>query len=190
MAAVTLSLSRYAPRDLAALVAASVVDVEVASVAEIAASEAVLTEAHEADSVVAIAGSAAPPTATGALQMHRVDLATAEVEAGMAGDLTVTAGTMEVVAAVAAVMAVATTTVFVAAVATAALIDLGLAATQNQLAPAKVVAVVGIATETTTGETTPESALTRVVQATKESGNFVGISHNKTRPTLALWWVS
>lgn len=176
----------------------SVVGAVVASVVEIAAVfEEGLIEAHEADLAVATAALAAPPTATGAHPTHRVDLATVEVVT--AADLTVTAGTLE--AAAVAVTAVVTTTdsavaaaVVVVAVDIAAPIDPDPAATPNRLAPdtvevAAAAAAVGIATETTTDETTPGSALMRAVQDMKESGNFVGIKCIKTRPGLVLWWV-
>lgn len=200
MVAGTLSPYRYVLQGLAALVAASVADVVVGSAAAIAAAfEEGSIEAHEADLVVVTAALAAPPTATAAHQTHRAGLATAEADT--VADLTVIVGTME---AAAEVMAVVTTIgSAVAAVDSAALIGLDLAATQNQLAPGKVVvvvveavvaavaavAVVGIATETSTDETTPGSALTRVAQDMKGSGNFVGINCTKTRLWLVLRWV-
>lgn len=168
-----------------------VVGVGADSVAEIAASEVGSIEAHEADLAVVTEASAALPTATGARPTHQAALAMAA--AGMAADLTVTVGTTEAAVEAAAATAAATTTGLVAvAVGIAALIDPALAATQNRLAPAMVVAAaaVGIATETMTEETIRGNALTRVAQAMKESESFVGIDRIKTRPSLALWWVS
>lgn len=192
MAAVTPSLYQYALLDLAASAADSVAG-GVASVAEIAASEEVSIEVHEADLAVVTAVLVVPPTATEARQTHRVDLAMAE--AGTAADLTATAETMEeAVVAVATVVAMTTDLAAVAAVAavgTEVLTDLGLAATRNRLAPVTAAAaVVGIATATMTGETTPGSALMKVVQAMKENESFAGINRNKARPSLVLRWVS
>lgn len=177
MVVATLSLYPYALQDLAALVAGFVVGVVGASAAEIAAFAEGSIEDHEVDLAVVIVALVALPTAMEARQTPRAGLAMAEAD--LAVDLTVTAGITEEVAAAVVTAAVMTTDLAAAAVvATAALIVPGLAATQNRLAlvtaVAAAAAAVGIATETTTDETTPGSALMKVVQAMKESGSFVG----------------
>lgn len=167
---------------MAAFVVGSGAGVEVSGAA-IGASVEDSTVVPEAEvTVAATAGSAAHP-------MHRADLATAEAEADTAADLTVIAETMEEAVDTADAMM----TDLVAASA-AVSIDLALVATLSplDLDTATAVAVVGIATEAMTiAETTPGSAHTRAVRATRESGNCVDTNDNGTSMLPAvLWWVS
>lgn len=169
---------------MAAFVVGSGAGVEVSGAA-IGASVEDSTVVPEAEvTVAATAGSAAHP-------VHRADLATAEAEAeaDTAADLTVIAETME--EAVDTADAMMTDPVAASA---AVSIDLALVATLSplDLDTATAVAVVGIATEAMTiAETTPGSAHTRAVRATRESGNCVDTNDNGISMLPAvLWWVS
>lgn len=178
--------------------AASAVDVEEASEEEIADSEEDSTGALAADSVVVTVDSAVLPMASAAHPMHQADLVTAEV--GTAADLTVTAGTMEeevVAVAAAAVVGMADAMMTDSVVGTAALIDLAPVVMLSRLVRGRVVVTVAtvvvivatvavIVTETMIVETIPGSALTRVVQVTKGSGNFVDTNGDKTNAGLVV----